>query len=59
MVTPAVELVVTKVVAILAADLVVAVALTLEAVRIPRLVQVKAQVVQETVMVLDKALVKV
>ncbi len=59
MVTPAVELVVTKVVVIQAADLVVAVALTLEAVRIPRLVQVKAQVVQETVMVLDKALVKV
>ncbi len=59
MVTPAVELVVTKVVAILAADLVVAVALTLEAVRIPNLVLVKAQVVQETVMVLDRALVKV
>ena len=40
-------------------DLVVAVALTLEAVRIPNLVLVKAQVVQETVMVLAKALVKV
>ncbi len=59
MVTPVVVLAVTKVVVIQAADLVVAVALTLEAVRIPNLVQVKGLVVQVMDKVQAKALVKV
>ncbi len=54
-----VVLAVTKVVVIQAADLVVAVALTLEAVRILRVVQVKGLVVQVMDKVQAKALVKV